>query len=211
MAAPACVATAGITLQAAAFGRAPKDSLVAAAALQELVRYRVMSGVERFDGRRTATTCIQGFVRIPGRGLAHSASVLLADGERLFDVGFGVRRLVRPSRSRPADLEDRMRFVLAACPQYLDDHLATDLVRGRSVEAVDERSDGQRAAAIIAGSRRAKIALDVTRVSHKPIALSFGEGRLRGSSDLVPGGGAAAIRRVQRAFDLGSHRGRVGA
>jgi hypothetical protein len=211
MAVPACVVTVGIAVQAAAFGRAPKDSLVAAATLRELVRYRVMRGVETVDGRPIATTCIQGLVRIRGRGLAHTASVLLADGERLFDAGFGVRRLVRPSHSLAADLEDRVRFVLAACPRYLGDHLATELVHGRSVEAVDERSDGQRAATIIAGSRHTKLALDVTRVSHKPIALSLSEGRLRGSSDLVPGGGAAAIRRVQRAFDLGSHRGHVRA
>lgn len=211
LAIPACVVALGVGLQAAAFGRAPSDSLLATAALRELVRYRVMRSTESLGGHSLATTCIQGWFRLSGRRLAHGALVLLGNGERLYDVGSGVRRLVRPGHSRPADLEDRVRFVLAACPHYLDDHLATNLIRGRSVEAVDERSDGENAAAIIAGSRYAVLTLDVTRVAYKPLALSFSEGRIRGSSDLVPGGGAVAIRRVRRAFDLTTHQGRARA
>ena len=213
LAIPACAAAAGITIQAAAFGRAPGDSLVAAAALRELVRYRVMRGVESLDGRSIATTCVQGWFTMPKKGgrVAPGAIVLLGNGERLFDLGFGVRRLVRVAHSRSANLEDRVRFVLAGCPRYLGDHLATDLVRGRPVEAVDERSDGQRAAAITAGSRHAKLTLDVTRRTDKPLAVSFSEGRLRGSSDLVPGGGTQAIRRVRHAFDLSVHPERARA
>jgi hypothetical protein len=209
---PACAVTAGITMQAAAFGRAPEDSLVATAALRELVRYRVMRGVESIDGRSIATTCIQGWFRMPKKQrVTPGAIVLLANGERLFDLGFGVRRLVRVADSRSANLEDRVRFVLAGCPRYLGDHFATDLVRGRPVEAVDERSDGRSAAAITAGSRQTRLTLDVTRTTDKPLAVSFSEGRLRGSSDLVPGGGAPAIRRVRHAFDLSAHLERARA
>jgi hypothetical protein len=203
---PACAAALGVTMQAAAFGRAPADSLAAAAALRELVRYRVMRGVESLGGRSIATTCVQGWFTMHKNGrVAPGAIVLLGNGERLFDLGFGVRRLVRVAHSRSANLEDRVRFVLAGCPRYLGDHLATDLVRGRPVEAVDERSDGQSAAAIMAGSRHAKLTLDVTRRTDKPLAVSFSEGRFRGSSDLVPGGGTQAIRRVRHAFDLNVH------
>jgi hypothetical protein len=209
---PACAVTAGITMQAAAFGRAPEDSLVATGALRELVRYRVMRGVESIDGRSIATTCIQGWFGMPKKQrVAPGAIVLLGNGERLFDLGFGVRHLVRVADSRSANLEDRVRFVLAGCPRYLGDHLATDLVRGRPVEAVDERSDGRSAAVITAGSRHARLTLDVTRTTNKPLAVSFSEGRFRGSSDLVPGGGAPAIRRVRHAFDLSVHLERARA
>jgi hypothetical protein len=212
LAIPVCAGALGIGVQAVAFGRAPKDSLVATKALRELVRYRVMRGVESLDGRRLTTTCIQGRFRLPrSRRLAPGALVLLGNGERLYDVGSGVRRLVRFGRSRPAGLENRVRFVLAACPNYVGDHIAGDLTRGRPVEAVDERSDGASAAAIIAGSRHATLILDVTRVTYKPLSLSFSEGRFRGSSDLVPGGGAWALRRVQDAFDLVPRRGHVRA
>jgi hypothetical protein len=200
---PVCVVALGVALQAAAFGRTPNDSLLATAALRELVRYRVMRGTESFLGRPIATTCIQGWFRLPGhRRLALGALVLLGNGERLYDVGFGVRRLVRVAHSRSADRADRVRFVLAACPRYLDDHFATDLVHGRPVETGPARSDGASAAAIIAGSRHTKLTFDVTRVTYKPLSLSFSDGRLRGSTDLVPGGGATAIRRVRHAFDL---------
>jgi hypothetical protein len=175
---------------------------VAARALRELVRYRVMRGTESLLGTPIAATCIQGVFRLPGRRLEPGALVLLGNGERLYDVGSGVRRVVRLGRSRPADLEDRARFVLAACPHYVGDDFASDLTRGRPVEAIDERSDGASAAAIVAGTRHATLTLDVTRVTFEPLTLTFSEGRLRGSSDLAPGGGAAAIRRVRRAFDL---------
>src|SRR5207247_9292123 len=97
---PACAVTAGITMQAAAFGRAPEDSLVATGALRELVRYRVMRGVESIDGRSIATTCIQGWFGMPKKQrVAPGAIVLLGSGERLFDLGFGVRHLVRVADS----------------------------------------------------------------------------------------------------------------
>jgi hypothetical protein len=202
LAIPACAVAAGIAIQAVGFGRAPEDTLVATAALRGLDGYRVMRSTETLAGQRFAATCIQGRFRLPRRRLAGGALVLLGNGERLFDVGSGIRRLVGVSRSRPAGFADRVRFVLAGCPHYLGDRFATDLVRGRPVEAVDRRSDGESAAAIVARSPRAVLTLATTQVTHRPLALSFSEGRLRGTADLVPGGGWTAIRRVRRAFGL---------
>jgi hypothetical protein len=206
LAIPACAAAVGVAFQAAVFGRASEDSLVATQAVRQLVRYHVMRGTESVAGRSLGTTCIQGWFRVPGhRRLLRGALVLFSNGERLYDVGHGVRRLRRNGpigRSLPADPEDRARFVLAACPHYLGDHFATELVRGRAVETVDRRADGVEAAAIVVGSRRRSLTLDVRPVTYKPIALSFQAGRLSGWSDLVPGGGVAEIRRVRRAFDL---------
>ena len=206
LAIPACAAAVGVALQAAAFGRAPEDTLLATQALRDLVRYHVMRGTESLAGRSIGTACIQGWFKTPGHArLLPGALVLFGNGERLYDVGHGVRRLPREGgvgHSRPADLEDRARFVLAACPRYLGDHFATGLVRGHPVEAVDRRIDDAEAAAITVGSRRSELTLDVAPVTHKPIALSFKGGRFSGWNDLVPGGGGAEIRRVRHAFDL---------
>jgi hypothetical protein len=200
---PICAAALGIAVQAAAFGRASTDSLVATKAVRRLVRYDVMRGTETLGGRSIGTACVQGTFRLPGgRGPAHGALVLLGNGERLYDFGLGVWRLSRSGQRRAAGREDRLRFLLAGCPTYLGNHVGDDLVRGRPLEAFDERSDGAPAAAIVVGSRHALLTLDVTRFTQKPLALTVREGRIRGSSDLVPGGGAATIRLVRRAFDL---------
>ena len=203
---PVCAVTVGLALQAAVFGHASKDSLLATQAVRELVRYHVMRGTESLGGRSIGTTCIQGWFSVPGRRrLARGALVLLGNGERLYDLGHGVRRLRRSGdirRSVPADPDDRARFVLAACPDYIGEDFAADLVRGRAVETLAREADGVEAAAIVAGTRRRRLTLDVAPVTHAPIALSLEAGRLTGWSDLVPGGGAAAIRRVRRAFDL---------
>ena len=197
----------GIGVQAAAFGRASADSLVAAGAVRGLVRYGVMRGTETLGGRAMRTTCVQGSFRVPGSGEpAHGALVLLGNRERLYDIGRGVRRLFRSGRSRSAGRADRLRFVLAGCPTYLGDHVGDDLVRGRALEAFDERSDGAPAAAIVVGSRHAILTLAVTRFTQEPLALTVREGRLRGTSDLAPGGSAATIRLVRRAFDLARPR-----
>lgn len=201
--------TVGTAVQAAAFGHAPEDSLVATEAVRSLVRYRVMRSIERVGGRSLTATCVQGSFRTGDRGrLVTGALVLLGNGDRLYDAGRGVRRVLSLGRSRAAGRVDRRRFILAACPHYLSDHFANDLIRGRPVEAVDERGDGATVADLIAHSRHATLALEVTRLTYEPLSLSLREGRFRGSSDLVPGGTAAAIRRVHRAFQLGTRRGR---
>jgi hypothetical protein len=200
---PASVVAVAIAIQAAAFGKAPEDARLAAGALRELVRYHVMRGTESIDGRSVSTTCIQGWFRGPRHHrLVRGALVRLGNGERLYTLGSGVRRLLPSGRSRPAAPEDRVRFVLAACPHYLDDRFATDLILGRPTEAVDRPADGEQAVAITFGNSRARLTYDVTPRDDKPLALSFSDGRLQGSSDLVPGGGAPAIRYVRQVFQL---------
>lgn len=206
LAIPACATAVGVAVQAAAFGRAPEDSLATAQALRELVRYHVMRGTETVAGRSLGSSCVQGWFEVGSHGrLARGAIVLLSDGERLYDFGHGVRRLVRVGRSRPADREDRVRFALAACPRYLGDRLATDLIRGKTIELSNLVTDGTHAMAILVGARRTRFALDVGPPAYKPVAMSFSDGRFSGSSDLVPGGGSAAIRHVRHAFHLPPH------
>lgn len=206
LAIPACATALGVAVQAAGFGRAPKDSLVATQALRELVRFRVMRANVTLAGRSVGSSCVQGWFKLgPHRRPARGAIVLFSNGERLYDFGHGVRRLARVGRSGPANLEDRVRFVLAACPRYLTDRLATDLVRGKTIEMSDRRTDGTQAAAIIVGSPLTRLALDVTPLTYKPVAMSFTYGRFTGSSDLVPGGGGAEIWRVRHAFHLPLH------
>lgn len=203
LAVPACVVVVAVAIQAAAFGKAPEDARLAAGALRELVRFHVMRGTELIDGRSTSATCIQGWFRTPRRRrLVRGALVLLGNSERLYTLGSGIRRLLPSGRSLPAAPEDRVRFVLAGCPHYLDDRFATDLIRGRPVEAVDRPADGEQAVAITFGNGRARLTYDVTPTDDRPLALSFEYGRFHGSSDLVPGGGAPAMRRVRQAFDV---------
>ena len=202
LAIPAGAIVVGVAVQAAAFGRAPEDSLATTQALRELVRYHVMRGTETVAGRSLGSSCVQGWFNV-GRhhGLTRGAILLLSNGERLYDFGHGVRRLVASGRSRPADREDRVRFVLAACPRYLGDRLASDLIRGKTIEVSDRATDGTEALAILVGAHRRRLALDVEPLTYKPVAMSLVDGRFSGSSDLAPGG-AAEIWRVRRAFDL---------
>jgi hypothetical protein len=204
---PACIVAVAAAIQAAAFGRAPGSSLVTVGALRELVRYHVMRGTESLDGRYVSTTCIQGWFRAPRhRRLVRGALVLLGDGERLYVLGSGVKRQLAAGQSRPADLADRVRFVLAACPRYLDDRFATDLLVGRQAKTVDGTADGERAIAITFGAGDARLTYAVARRSDKPLALTYDDGHIHGSSDLAPGGGAAAMSRVRRSFHLPAAR-----
>lgn len=209
---PACIAAAGVVLQAAAFGRAPKDTLVATNALRELVRYHVMRGDESFAGKDLTTTCIQGWFRAPRSSrLLPGALVLLGNGERLYDLGTGIRVFPKDGPTRPADLAERTRFVLAGCPRFLGNRFAFDLIRGRAVEASSGRADGEAASTIAVGGSDARLTLDVTPITDKPLELLYSDGRYHGASDLVPGGGASAIRRVRRAFDLTRRAGQHNA
>jgi hypothetical protein len=70
------------------------------------------------------------------------------------------------------------------------------------VEAFSGSADGEPAATIVVGGHDARLTLDVTPVTYTPLALAYSDGNLHGASDLLPGGGATAIRRVRRAFDL---------
>jgi hypothetical protein len=203
LALPACVVVAAVAIQAAAFGKAPEDARLAASALRELVRFHVMRGTELIDGRSVSATCVQGWFTSPRHPrLVRGALVLLGNGERLYSLSSGIRRLLPDGDSRPAPLADRIRFVLAGCPHYLDDRFATDLILGRRADAVDLPADGTEALAITFGTTRARLTYDVQPANDRPLALSFTYAGLHGSSDLVPGGGALAVEQVRRAFDL---------
>lgn len=203
LAIPACIATVGVVVQGAAFGRAPKNALVATTALRELVRYRVMRGTESLDGGRVPATCVQGWFRVAGRArIRRAALVLLGNGTRLYELGGEIRVLEPNGETRAADLRQRAEFVLAGCPRFIGARMATDLVHGKPVRARATAADGERATSIAVGRLGAQLTLDVTPVENKPLELAYRDGGVDGSSDLIPGGGAAAIRRVRRAFEL---------
>jgi hypothetical protein len=203
LAVPVCVAAVAVAIQAATFGRAPEDALGATGALRVLVRYHVMRATESLDGRTFSTSCIAGWFRPPRhRRLVRGSLVLIGKRERLYSLGSGVRRLPAVGRSRPASLEDRVRFVLAACPHYLDDRLATHLLRGRRVEAYDRNVAGTRAVAFRFGNEHAQLTYTVARTTNTPLALSFTYGQFHGTSELQPGGGDAAMNRVRLAFNM---------
>src|SRR2546428_12681414 len=65
LALPACIALAGVGIQAAAFRRPARETLVAADALHELLQYRVMRGTEQIGRQRPATTCVEGWYHTP--------------------------------------------------------------------------------------------------------------------------------------------------
>jgi len=199
LALPACIALAGVGIQAAAFRRPARETLVAAEALHELLQYRVMRGTEQIGRQRLATTCVQGWYHTPRhRHLVPGAIVLVSNGERLYDFGNGVRRLGRQGR---AGLTDRARFLLAACPRSIAERISVHLLGGQGVDTDPSHDDGASALAIAFGGRRRPIDLYVNRGTYRPVELKL-SGTVRGWSDLEPGGGRRAVIRVRRAFHL---------
>ena len=202
LAIPAVVVLLGVSLQAAAFKRAPRTSLLATAAVGELMRYHVMRGTEELGRQDLASVCIQGWFHSPRhRRLVRGALVLLGTGERLYDVGNGIQRLTR-NGSRVADAVDRARFVLAGCPRFIGDRVGTTLVHGSRFATLTNRSDGRRALTIVLWGQGSRISLAVDSRTYRPVAIEFGNHAVRGWSDLEPGGGKAAIFRVRKAFHL---------
>lgn len=202
LAIPALVVLLGVGMQAAAFKRASRTSLLATAAVGELMRYHVMRGTEELGRQDLASVCIQGWFHSPRhRRLVRGALVLLGTGERLYDVGNGVQRLTRTG-SHAADPVDRARFVLAGCPRFISDRVGTTLVHGSRFVALTNRSDGRAALTIVLSANGSRMSLAVDSRTYKPVAIAFGNRAIRGWSDLEPGGGRAAIVRVRKAFHL---------
>ena len=199
---PLCVAIAGVGVQAAAFRRPPRETLVATAALHELVLYHVMRGKESVGRERLGTICVQGWYRpARHRQLVPGAIVLFSNGERLYDLGNGVRRIGR--RGRVGTL-DWTRFVLAACPRYIGRDISARLLGGTHMDSDPSYADGARTVAITFGERKRPIELYVDRRTYLPVELKLSGEGLRGWSDLQPGGGRSALIRVRRAFNLGT-------
>ena len=197
---PVSIALAGIGLQAVAFRRPARETLVATAALRELLRYRVMRGTEQLGRQRLATTCVQGWYRTPRHDrLVPGAIVLVSNGERLYDFGSGIRRVGVRGRVGPVD---RARFTLAGCPRFIAEGIAFRLLKGDGVDTDPTHADGTPTLTMGFGTRRRSIDLSVDRTDYRPVELTLSARAVRGSSDLRPGGGRAAVIRVRRAFHL---------
>jgi hypothetical protein len=195
---PLCVLAVGLAMQVAAFSRPSRDSLVAANALSKLMRYHVMRGTERVDGRSISSVCIQGWFRRVGRkNYTEAALAVLGNGERLYDTGNGVH-IVGPGR--PPRRVDRGRFLLAGCPRLLGARIAAGLTGAKWFDADPSHSRGGRALVIEFGSRSGPIELYVNRRTLRPIELVLSGDPIRGWNKLDPGGGRPAIVRVRRAF-----------
>jgi hypothetical protein len=196
---PACVVVAGVGVQAAAFGRPPRDSLVAASALRGMMRYRVMRGTERIGRRQMSSVCVQGWFRAPRhQRFVRRALVLLGSGERLYEAGREIRRFGTVGAVSPLDIA---RFELAGCPRFVGNSLGTDLVRGFAVDADPMITDGASTVSIVFGRKR-RIALAVDGRTGRLVALRYTSRLASGWSDLEPGGDKAQIARVRRAFGL---------
>ncbi len=197
---PLCIVALGIAVQAAAFPRPASETLVATDALRALLRYHVMQGIEQIGRRSVASTCVDGSFRVPARRRPlRGAFVLLGDGERLYNLGNGIRRA---GRRGPVGPVDRARFVLAGCPSFLGQGVITSLVYDIPVDADPVRTHRAQDLAIDFGPSYRPIHLLVRARSFRPVAVTLG-GRVRGSSRLELGASEAAIMRVRRAFDLG--------
>lgn len=201
---PACVVALSLGLQAAAFDRPAASSLLAADALRELTRFRVMRGIESTGPRTVRSVCVQGWFRTARRPrLVRGALVLLGDGTRLYDLGHGIRVY----GGAPASRTQRLRFLLAGCPRIVDSRLGSQLLHGRPARAVAVHADGTAAYTIGVGET-ARLLLVVARRTLRPVELTLTAPVGHGSADLEPGGGRQAITQVRRAFGLERSRGR---
>jgi hypothetical protein len=202
---PLCIAAAGIGIQAAAFGRPPRDSLLAVAAMRELFRYRVMRGTQQIAGRRLSSVCIDGWFRVQHhRRLVRGSLVLLGNGERLYDVGYGIRRAGHRGLATPVD---RAHFLLAGCPRYVGDRVSARLLRAEAVDADPTRARAKRATlAIVFGKPTQPSSFFVALPSYLSVGMQLDGSQVHGRSRLVPGGGKGQILRVERAFGVGKAR-----
>jgi hypothetical protein len=201
---PVLIGALSLAVQSAALPAPTEDSLVAAATLRELLRYRVMTGAETVAGRRTSSVCVDGWFRSPARRRpVRGALVLLGDGTRLYDVGTGVRRL---GRAGLAGRLDRARFLLAGCPRVVGADVTARLVHGRRVDPDPGRLNRAKALTITLGHPGRRLYFVVAARTYKPLALEVDWRTVRGRSTLYPAERASAVARVERRFDLPARR-----
>jgi len=200
---PLCIAAAGIGIQAAAFGRPAPESLVATAAIRELFRYPVMRGTQQVAGRRLSSVCIDGWIRGRRHRFVRGSLVLLSNGERLYDIGYGIERAGHQGRIGPVD---RARFLLAGCPHYVGEKVSARLLRAEAVDADPTRPLARRATLAIVFGRPTQANLFVVLPSYSSVGMRLDGSQVRGESRLVPGGGKSEILRVERAFGVGRGR-----
>jgi hypothetical protein len=195
-----CILLASLGVQAAAFRRPPPDDLVAARALRTLLGYHVMRATEDIAKHTSPSVCLQGWFPAPRhRHLVRGALVLIGDGERLYDLGAGIRRL---GERRRVDALDRLRFVLAGCPRFIGEGIGDALVRSRRIDVDPARADGLAVDSIVFGKRRAPLELLVTRTRYSPVELVSAGGSIRGRSHLEAGGTPVLVRHIRKAFHL---------
>lgn len=200
---PACIVSLSFALQVTALRRPSHDSLVTATALRQLNYYRVMRAVETVDRRRLTSTCLHTWFRIRTSGrLRPGELVLLSNGERLYDVGHGVRIL---GQGRVAGRADWLRFILAGCPHYVGAVVGAELISGSDVETTDASFRHRPAIVLrVRLNRHQWVGLYVRARTYLPLELRF-QSQSGARSDLEPGGGLTAVRLVQRAFGLHPH------
>ena len=200
IAVPFCVVVLGVGIQAAAFERPPRDALVASDALRELFRFRVMRATEMVGRHPVRSTCVQGWFRpLHSRRPAPGELVLLSSGVKLYDFGNGIRRIGRRGAVSRFDLA---RFLLAGCPRFMAERVGSQLVRSRWVDTDASRADGVATLELSFGDRTKPIGLYVDRRTYRPVALRLAGAPKQGWSDLIAGGGRAAVLRVRQAFHL---------
>ncbi len=197
---PLGVAALCLGIQAAALPRPSRDTLVASAALRELLRYRVMRSTELIAGHVEQSTCVEGWYRSRHhRHAVRGAIVLLGNGEVLYDIGFGIQRI---GRAGPVSRLDEARFLLASCPRVVGEDVAARRLRGGAGYPDPARSDGSPVRSLEFGHPQRRLLLSVLKRTYAPVALRLIWQGVSGRSDLAPGGGLEAISRVQRGFAL---------
>jgi hypothetical protein len=199
IAVPLCVLVAALGIQAAALRRPSRDDLVAAQVLHTLLGYRVMRSTEAIGVHRTPAICVQGwFHALHHRRPVRGELVLIGKRDRLYDFGDGIRRFGAKHRVHGVD---RLRFMLAGCPRFIDAQVGNGLVRNARIDVDARRADGLVADSMVFG-RRAPVDLFVDPHTYTPVELAVAHGKMGGSSDLEPGGSPAVVRLVRRAFHL---------
>jgi hypothetical protein len=199
IAVPLCVLVTALAIQAAALRRPSRGDLFAAQVLHTLLGYRVMRSTESIGVQRSRAICLQGWFRVrQHRRLVRGDLVLIGRRDRLYDFGSGIRRFGAKHRVHGVD---RVRFMLAGCPRFIDTQVGNGLTRNARIDVDSLRADGLLADSMVFG-KRAGIELFVDPRTHTPVELALVRGKVRGSSDLAAGGSPAVVRLVRRAFHL---------
>jgi hypothetical protein len=200
---PLCVLVTALGIQAAALRRPSRDDLLAARVLHTLLGYHVMRSTEAIGVHRSPAICLEGWFRVARhRRPVRGELVLIGKRLRLYDFGSGIRPF--GARHRVYEV-DRLRFMLAGCPRFIDAQVGNSLVRNTRIDVDSRRADGLVADSIVFG-RRAPVDLLVNPHTYTPVELAVARGKVRGSSDLAPGGSPAVVRLVRRAFHLRTRR-----
>jgi hypothetical protein len=203
IAVPVCILGAALGIQAAVLTRPSRDDLLAARVLHTLLGYHVMRATEAIGKHRSPAICLQGWFHAPRHHRpVRGELVLIGNGERLYDFGYGIRRV---GAVGPVLGLDRIRFILAGCPRFIGAQVGSGLVRNVRLDVDPRRADGL-ATDSIAFGRRTPVDLFVNPRSYKPVELAVARGSVHESSDLAPGASPAVVRLVRREFHLRTRR-----